>query len=177
MEEKKTETSVHIITGAINSGKTTELRERIEKWRNLGKMPGGIITEAEWKGGIKSAFFVRPLGGREKALVAARKEGIPKTGKPQGLSFEFYQEGFDIAARWIHKAWEEGADPLCIDELGPLELSGGGHWPALVHAVYGFGGTITVVVRKELVEEFCRLFNEMGKRVVVEEVSCGERKA
>ncbi|MFO7850519.1 MAG: nucleoside-triphosphatase [Spirochaetia bacterium] len=177
MEEKEAKAAVHIITGAVNSGKTTELRRRIEKYRKLGKRPGGIITEAEWAGGRKSAFFVRRIGGKEKALVAVRKSGTPGIGSTGSLSFEFCREGFDSAARWIHEACKEGVDILCIDELGPLEIEGLGHWPAVVRAAKVFGGSMAVVVRKELLEEFSTRFTELGKRVIVEEVSFRGREA
>ncbi|MFO7849408.1 MAG: nucleoside-triphosphatase [Spirochaetia bacterium] len=182
MENNDSGDTVHIITGAVNSGKTTELRRRIEKYRNLGKKAGGIITEAESKDGIKSVFFVRRIGGRERVPIAIRKDLNPRntrntleaTGdgeKSKGTEgFDFYQEGFETAALWIYEACSEEVDLLCIDELGPVELRGEGHWPALVEAAGIFRGILELVVRKGLVEDFTGKFIKMGKRVEVVEV-------
>jgi nucleoside-triphosphatase THEP1 len=50
-----------------------------------------------------------------------------------GTSFEFFDAGFDLGRRAL--AGLASGSVLVIDELGPIELRGGGHWPAVERAL------------------------------------------
>ena len=67
-----------------------------------------------------------------------------------GTSFSFVDEGFELGRRALREISSETI--LVFDELGPVELRGGGHWPAVEKAlrVEDLRG-ILVVVRRTLV--------------------------
>ena len=181
---------VRIITGAVHAGKSTELYRLIEEYMDRGMSVDGVVTEAEIEGGRKNAFYLRRVlgagsGGRvgdvcsgEKVLLAWRVENGADTGGSRRLrtpGFVFDGEGFARARRWIASAVKRGVDVICIDELGPVELRGEGHWPSVEHVLDEFDGTFLAVVRQELSSAFAAKFRERGRKVLFHEVP-GRRK-
>ncbi len=171
--------TLRIITGKINSGKTTELSRRIEEYRLQGMRVGGFITEALRRDGIKQAYYLRRIGTEERLLLAERTERADSSEDEKGRrpaekgmrtpGFVFHSESFALSSKWL---WEEReADVLCIDELGPLELRGEGHWPILVRIIETGPEIIETVVRSELLGEFTRRFEALGRKVEIVRVS------
>jgi hypothetical protein len=123
---------VLIITGDIDSGKTTELKRTMEEYRRRGARVDGVLTEAVMKGGRKVAYHLLRVGTRRRLLAAerrglggdparsARADGAQRGGAaPQTPGFRFYRGSFEAAAGWIEEAGKSGAEVICVDELGP----------------------------------------------------------
>ena len=182
--------TIRIITGEIDSGKTTELNRRIEEHRRQGMRLGGFITEAVWRDGIKQAYYLRRLGTEERLPLAERADsagvqgssrasggkrdagGAPAESEekaPRTPGFVFHRESFAVASEWLRESSE--ADVLCIDELGPVELRGEGHWPVLSRILETRRGAVETVIRSELLEEFTQRFEAMGWAVEIMRVS------
>jgi nucleoside-triphosphatase THEP1 len=178
--------TLRIITGEINSGKTSELRRRIEEYRRRGMRVGGFITEAVWREGIKQAYYLRRLGTGERILLAERADsadvqassgasgGVREARKapaeaeenaPRTPGFVFHRESFALASEWLREARD--ADVLCIDELGPVELRGEGHWPVLARILEDRQELVETVVRSELLHEFVRRFEALDWKVEI----------
>ena len=67
-----------------------------------------------------------------------------------GTSFSFSEDGFELGRRALSSV--PPGSILIIDELGPVELRGGGHWPAVDRALRSFDiAGLVVVVRRTLV--------------------------
>lgn len=134
-------TRVTIISGPIRSGKTT----RMAAWaRGRGDVTGLLSPD-----GPDGRLFVDLTTGETIAM-----EG-PRPGEPAIHigRFAFRAAAFDWAnARLIEAARDPRCPPLVIDEIGPLELRGGGLHAGLTAALERSEGQVYLVVREHLVD-------------------------
>lgn len=70
-----------------------------------------------------------------------------------GPAYEFVDQGLRFGCAAIRRGIESAAAVLVIDEIGPLEMAGGGLWQPVRQAASGFPGRIMLTVRPVLVEE------------------------
>jgi len=105
---------------------------------------------------------VRDLATGETAVLARR---TAPGGGEAGTGYRFDPRGFALARRAIRRAPVGGV--LVADELGPLELRGGGHMPA-VREVLGAGrpAAAVLVVRRALVPSLLALLGGTDAVVV-----------
>lgn len=140
-------TPVVVATGPPGGGKTTSVEALIHDLRFRGIRAVGILQPGRFHEGRKVGFGIRDvLTGEEAALarLVTRDEG------DHGTRFQFSDEGFALARRAMARTRAD--DVLVVDELGPLELRGQGHMPAVERAlaVPGLAGVV-IVVRSQLV--------------------------
>ncbi len=141
---------IRFVTGPIGSGKTN----RMEQW--LRQAPagtvGGILARKRWDGGKPAGYdlvlvpgwTVHPLanlaaedavaGGWDPSAgtadVRANFMDVLAGGQDSFVfgPFRFQTGAFRTAAAHLDAlAADPGIDTLLIDEIGPLELAGGGH--------------------------------------------------
>jgi len=79
-----------------------------------------------------------------------RREGEPDAERAG--PFFFGSETLDLARAIIREA--DPRELLIVDEVGPLELRGGGLWPALREIVAAPGRRSLIVVREGILEDF-----------------------
>ncbi len=117
---------IFLLSGPVGGGKTSFLR-RILSLLNSTRIPlSGFFAERVFEGGDLAGYdlveaailrrhpFLRKSGGEGRERIG------PFFVDPDGL-------------RWAEAAIS-GSPPsslLVVDELGPLEIEGGGHWPTL----------------------------------------------
>ncbi len=140
-----------IITGAVDSGKTTLARRMIKDMRRRGLRVEGILTVAEYRKGRKCRYRVLDLadGGERLLLDEERDLEGGRVGR-----FFFSAEAFDWAGQRLREASLSGADALCLDEAGPLELRGGGYGEVLEELFERSRGIILLVVRESVKKAF-----------------------
>ena len=80
--------------------------------------------------GEKTGFHIRDLARGEVHPLAVRV--APGDGE-HGTGFRFDPSGFAVARRALEAATL--GDVIVVDELGPVELRGGGHMPALLRVI------------------------------------------
>lgn len=140
-----------IITGPIQTGKTTALQEWL-----VTKEARGILS---------------PVVDGTRMLYAIQ-EGIYIPFQASGPShetisvgrFHFYRHAFDRANDILMK---ETPGNLCvIDEIGPLELQGQGFSPALEKLKSNPSINLLLVVRNSLLEEVQKKLNLHPTRVI-----------
>ena len=136
-----------VVTGASGSGKTPLLESVVGDLQSRGREVAGFLQPAIVEDGVKIGFRIRDIATGVTVDLARRVE--ERSGK-FGTSFEFYDDGFELGSRALDSI--PPAAVLVIDELGPVELRGGGHWPAVEKAlrtseIVG----LVVVVRRTLV--------------------------
>jgi nucleoside-triphosphatase len=136
-----------VVTGATGSGKTPLVLSVAHELRASGFRIAGFIQPAIVEGGAKIGFSIRDLATGETTDLARRvNEGSGRFG----TSFTFFDSGFELGNRALAEL--EPGSFLIIDELGPVELRGGGHWPAVNRAVRStMVAGLVVVVRRTLV--------------------------
>jgi nucleoside-triphosphatase len=136
-----------VVTGEPGAGKTPVVERAAEALVRRGVRVAGFVQPAIVEGGAKVGFRIRDLATGESVELARRVE----TGRgAHGTSFVFCDEGFELGRRSAERAAAGGV--LVVDELGPVELRGGGHWPAVERALTSVPvGGLVVVVRRSLV--------------------------
>jgi nucleoside-triphosphatase THEP1 len=139
---------VAVLSGPVHGGKTTLLRRATSSWAARGLRCAGFlspaVTDDAGEGGYDLVEFA--TGRRRPYLRRHGPDGAERVGP-----FVFVPETLARAREIIRASGT--SEPLVVDEVGPLELEGGGLWPALGEALGRADARILLVVREELVAD------------------------
>ena len=136
-----------VITGPTGSGKTPLVASVVDELGRRGIPVAGFLQPAIVEHGKKLGFRVLNAATGEVLDFARR---VQRGDGAFGTSFEFLDEGFDLGRRALEGI--SSGSVLVLDELGPVELRGGGHWPAVERALKSIDlKGLVVVVRRTLV--------------------------
>lgn len=141
---------VNILTGEIQSGKTTLCLALAEAAREKGLQLGGLLSPGVFKGEEKIGIDVLDLRTFQRRRLAELKGGLDSGLETIRWSF------LPQAAAWGNQALLRAApcDLLLIDELGPLEFTRGEGWVNGFEIIErGDFQAALVVVRPSLLEE------------------------
>lgn len=106
-----------LVTGRPGVGKTTAVLRAAEELRRMGISVGGMISQEERSGGVRTGFVILDLLTGERAYLARVGEGRPRVGKYVVLVDELERVG----VRAILSAMS-AAEVVVVDEVGPMEL-------------------------------------------------------
>jgi nucleoside-triphosphatase THEP1 len=139
-----------ILTGRTGSGKTTLAGLVTEELHARGVRVAGILARGLLAGSRRSGFDLVDLStGRSMPLCRVGEPGGP--GHQRCGPFEFTRAGLEFGGSAL--AVDAGrADVVVIDEVGPLELSGGGWADALDSLTVHFDGALLIVARLAVVD-------------------------
>lgn len=140
---------VIILTGPVNSGKTTLLRRAVEELRKQNFNLDGFLSDAVVHAKKKIGYNLLDLK-MNRSIPFIRKSGH-KDWQKVGPYF-FIPEGLAWANQVIRRSSE--AEILIVDEIGPLELSGKGLWPVLEKVLSQRVQKFFFVLRRNIVEDF-----------------------
>lgn len=141
---------VTIITGDKNTGKTTYM----ESWYTRDSWGVGFLSRKVFDSGRFVGYDLVLLPGGEYLPLCrldgqGEKEGISRErGIGQGR-FIFDSHAFREASCWVNAYPLRESEPVWIDEIGALELSGRG-FDALLRTVLAKGHELRVVFREHL---------------------------
>ncbi len=136
-----------VVTGSPGGGKTETVLRVAELLAGDGVPVAGFAQLGEHEDGRKIGFRVRDLASGDETRLA-RLAG--RTGGEFGTRFVFSVGGFALGRAALSKAEHGGV--VIVDELGPVELRGDGHMPAVLKAMQVPGlAAAVVVVRRSLV--------------------------
>ncbi len=139
---------VLVLTGPVHGGKTTFLERTLPLWAGRGLACTGFISPAV-AGGIDAAGYDLVEIGTDRRRPYLRLRGEP--GAERTGPYVFVPAALERARSIIRDAGPSGL--LVVDEVGPLELAGGGLWPALRDALKRQDRTVLIVVREGLLKE------------------------
>ena len=141
---------VVVVTGKPGVGKTPAMRGTAAALRERGVPVAGFVQIPVWGEGGKGGYLVRDAAsGEERTLAVKVGEGRGEHGTP----FRFEPTGFVFASGALERA--RAGSVLILDELGPVELRGGGHMPAVRHALARPGlAAVVATVRPALIPSF-----------------------
>jgi nucleoside-triphosphatase THEP1 len=149
-----------VLTGPVHGGKTTFLERSLAGWAARGLAPGGFLSVAETGAGGATGYDLLELKtGRRHPYL--RREGEPdaeRTGP-----FFFVPSTLERARSIIREA--DPRELLIVDEVGPLELLGGGLWAVLREALSRPGIRCLVVAREEILEDVVAALGPSGPLV------------
>jgi nucleoside-triphosphatase THEP1 len=139
---------VLVLTGPVHGGKTTFLERALPEWERRGLACAGFLSPAvtDASGALGYDLVEVPGGGRRPYLRRQGEPGAERTGP-----YAFVPAALERA-----RAIVRGAGPsrvLVVDEVGPLELRGGGLWPALNEALAGPDRPVLLVARAEIIAD------------------------
>lgn len=154
---------VIIVTGAIGIGKTTVCEKVVSIVQSLGYACGGILT---YKAPDKSLTILDIQTGARETLAStnARYHG-PHTGK-----YYFNIEAINFGIRAIDKGI--ASDVLVVDEIGYLELDGGGFVKSLELIKADKVKNSILVIRKQLLSAFLA---QLGDKPLIFEITISTR--
>lgn len=149
---------IFILTGPVHSGKTTLLKKIVYELKEEKFNIDGFLSEAILKNKETVGYDLFDLK-KEKSIPFIRRKG-EKDWQRMGLYF-FIPQGLAEAKEIILRS--KDADISVVDEVGPLELSGKGFWPALEQIILKPLTSCLLVVRINILEDFLAM---MGKKEV-----------
>lgn len=137
-----------ILSGPVHGGKTTLIQKSLSRWASRGLRFGGFLSIAVPNDRGKTEYdFLDLKDGRRLPFL---RRGGEADGEQIG-SFCFVPRTLETARSLIASA--DPAEVLIVDEVGPLELAGGGLWPALREVVTRSSFRALLVVRENILEE------------------------
>jgi len=151
-----------ILTGDIQSGKTSLCQELVQKAKEEGVQMAGLLSPAVFDKGKKVGIDVINLKNWERRHLAVWKEKDQTEVEPR--HWLFYPE----IVQWGNQALINAVpcELLVVDELGPIEFEQGEGWIAGLEAVdSGSYQSALVVIRPSLLKmagqrwEISRVFN------------------
>jgi nucleoside-triphosphatase THEP1 len=137
-----------VLTGPVHGGKTTFLERSLARWAARGITAGGFLSVAVTGTGGATGYDLLELR-TGCGYPYLRREG--KSGADRIGPFFFVPETLELARSIVREA--DPRELLIVDEVGPLELLGGGLWPALREALSRPGLRCLLVVREEILED------------------------
>jgi nucleoside-triphosphatase len=150
------ERKIYILTGAIQTGKTTALLN----WSDRKKNVSGILTPV-----INGKRFFMDVSTKEQFEMEAAEDEkeILSTGR-----FNFSRAAFEKAIQTIRQS-SDRPGWLIIDEIGPLELKKEGFYTVIKDLLKNHSAQLLFVVREGLPEKVVLLFELKRFQVIKKE--------
>jgi len=141
---------VVVVTGRPGVGKTPAMRGAAAALQERGVSVAGFVQVPVWGEGGKGGYVVRDLASGEERTLAVK---VGEERGEHGTPFRFEPAGFAFARAALDRA--RAGSVLILDELGPVELRGGGHMPAVRRALARPGlAAVVATVRPALIPSF-----------------------
>jgi nucleoside-triphosphatase THEP1 len=144
---------VTLVSGRVDSGKTSLLRRRVAKGDGEYREAAGILSLPVFRNGKKRGYYAYDIAKGEGMVLSSE---LPLHPSFKFRRFYFSEYGFSFARERILASFH--APVLIVDEIGPLELEGGGFAGVLKECVRGYDGHLVLVVREHLEDEALSAF-------------------
>ena len=151
---------IFILTGPVHSGKTTLLKKVVRELKEKKYRIDGFLSETVWKKEEIVGYDLFDLK-KERSIPFIRKTGEKEWQKIG--SYFFIPQSLDEAEKIIVRGKE--ADILVVDEVGPLELSGKGFWPALKQVIFHPLNSYLLVVRINILKDFLAMLGKSKVKI------------
>lgn len=148
---------INIITGDIDSGKTTRMYEFYQQAR----FGDGFVTKKIYLNNINIGQRIIRLSNGEDRVFSLKKNFIPYSWneKYRYYDYSFSTEGINFAERIIYDTVFNKHEPIFIDEIGPLEIFNKQGLFNSLNEVIDYEMELFVVVRDECLKPFLERFD------------------
>ncbi|HPW17917.1 MAG TPA: nucleoside-triphosphatase [Candidatus Aminicenantes bacterium] len=135
------------LTGPVHGGKTTFLERAWPGWAAAGLACAGFLSPAATDENGETGYDLLEVPALRRRPYLRRGGGAraARTGP-----YAFLPGALERARRILRHGGRAGL--LIVDEVGPLELEGGGLWPALRGALRRPEGATLLVVRESVAD-------------------------
>ena len=153
-EQMKKRQAIYIIAGDQREGKTSFLKQVIENLRAKRVNVEGIIAEGIDMDGKRTGFKLINISNNKDVILCGinEKPEWEKTGK-----YYFNPGGLEFGREVLNKLSADSV--LVIDEIGPLEMSGGGWAESIQKILVNYDNSMIWVVRRSLTEKIIQKFD------------------
>ena len=150
--QNKNLSPVVIISGNIQEGKTTFVEKVIKRLERENIKTAGFLSKVIYRNEQRIGYQITELGSERSELLCTldAHTNWQKVGK-----FYFNPSGQQLGIHILEDI-PQTADMVVIDEIGPLELGGGGWAPAIDKLIKTTSLPMIWVVREQLVEKIAR---------------------
>lgn len=147
---------VRIVTGKINSYKTSRIRAYYERT----KQGDGFICLKTMTGDLVHHYDLLRLSTQKTRPFIVRDIFYDHTEdiRHQIGPYMFYEAGFQWVEKVIDNLIQSKVQPIYLDEIGILELKGQG-FHKLIKKVLDHKLDLCLVVRKDLLEQFIKQYH------------------
>jgi len=120
---------VHIVIGNINTGKTTWLKKRFDH-HGLG---AGVLGVKLWKDGDIYGYKAHLLPSGQEEIILIHQRHYNHEFENFGMIGPYFYnlDAFNHINQHIIEAIDRSVSPIYVDEVGKLEISGGGYDPVI----------------------------------------------
>jgi nucleoside-triphosphatase THEP1 len=142
--------NIFVITGPVHSGKTTFLLRVTELLRDKMVSMSGFLCEGTFSNDKRSSFTLVNLENFNRFPLATTEK---RAGWDTIGPFYFNPAAMAEGEKAISSGLENGSGLLVVDEVGPLELRGGG-WSELLDSLMSEYMVSQIwVVRDQILDE------------------------
>lgn len=127
-EKNRIDSRAFILTGTVHGGKTTLVEAVIHGLRKHDCHVAGLISRGIDRDGKRIGYLLVNIQTSEECILASLDQ---VKGWVPFRRFYFDPKAIVQGCTWLEQGLREGADFLVIDEVGPMELQGGGWSPVL----------------------------------------------
>ena len=139
---------VLVLSGPVHGGKTTFLERRLPDWTGRGIIGYGFLSPAVTDENGDKGYDLAEVG--TSLRLPYLRQQAEHGGEGIG-PYAFVPETLERARSIICDAEPSGL--LVVDEVGPLELRGGGLWPVLRDALARPERAVLLVAREGILAE------------------------
>ncbi|MGN0960174.1 MAG: nucleoside-triphosphatase [Coriobacteriales bacterium] len=164
--------NIYVITGAIQTGKTTWVARMLEQAAQRGLQVSGVLAPAVFEDGVKTGIDALLLPSGERFGLARKNAAFAQLHAQQSQGQAASRADGDAAAQRVRLAWDMSDDALArvnahfsqlrstgfgqlmvVDEFGPLEFSGGqGYIEGMAVMDEGLPANALLVLRPALLD-------------------------
>lgn len=141
--------AVFIITGDQGEGKTAFLSSLLDRLRNQKIPTAGILAPCVMLKGERVGYDIEDVCTRDRRPLCRIDQ--EESGIAVG-PFTFVPESIAFGRTALSPDRLNGCRVVCIDEVGPLELSGGGWGPCIEGLLRLKNSCLVLVVRRSLID-------------------------
>lgn len=153
---------IQIVTGDINSGKTTKMYELYNKYGG-----DGFISIKRMNILTVHSYELLHLS-KGQSVVLALKENHNETTQKIACQigpYQFFESSIELVKNTMEYLIKEGVSPLYLDEIGPLELMGKCFYDVF-QMMIASGLDLVISVRKNSLKEVIDKFNLKDVEVI-----------
>jgi nucleoside-triphosphatase THEP1 len=156
---EKSRPVIFILSGKINEGKTTLVKEIISELQSGGIRVRGIFSPGNKNDSDRNSYFAEDISSHTRKLLCSEVK-LPEAFR-QGRYY-FSEAGILFGNKILIDSLDQPVDIIVIDELGPLEINDKGWTPAINKLLKSSKVPHLWVVRENLVNAMTRKWN-VGK--------------